>query len=318
MVCIAVTQKKWFAAAVGLLLIVAGGEGLKHVEWTQPTGQSINTVIIQGNVPQQIKWAPEQLMNTLVLYDKLTEPHWSADLVVWPENAIPAFYHQIKPFYLDPLRQKAAKSDTDILLGLPIADADRLRYYNSMLLLGKDEANYQKRHLVPFGEYVPFDWLRGLIAFFNLPMSAFVPGEAEQPLMHVAGQPVGMSICYEDVFTQEILTALPEATVLVNASNNAWYGDSFAPHQHLQISRSRALEVGRPLIRSTTNGISAYVDHHGDIIQQSPQFEQFALSQAIQPRAGSTPYVQGGLWPIYLLALLLMLLWAYYRRKTQD
>jgi apolipoprotein N-acyltransferase len=188
-----------------------------------------------------------------------------------------------------------------------------------MLSIGQSEEGlYHKQHLVPFGDYVPFEWLRGLIAFFNLPMSSFVPGPADQPLLEAAGHRLGISICYEDVFSTEVLQTLPEASLLVNATNNAWYGDSLAPHQHLQISRSRALETGRPLVRATTNGISAFVDFKGRILAQTPQFEQASLTQTIQPRQGKTPYVTLQRWAIWLLALLMLALWAYHRRKNSD
>lgn len=299
-----------------VVLVWSAGQGLQTLDWTEADGESIDTAIIQGNVPQQIKWQPEQLVNTLVLYQKMTEQYWDKDLVVWPENALPAFYHQIEEFYLTPLAQQARDHKTDILLGLPVRDQDGISYYNSMMAVGQDEGFYHKQHLVPFGDYVPFEWLRGLIAFFNLPMSAFVPGPVDQPLLKAAGHKVGISICYEDVFSTEILQTVPQAGLLVNATNNAWYGDSFAPHQHLQISRSRALETGRPLVRATTNGISAFVDFKGRVLAQTPQFEKAALTQQVQPRRGETPYVSLQRWPIWLMSLLMLLLWAYYRPKN--
>lgn len=311
-------QKKSWSRLLPVVLLWGSGWLLNTVNWTQPTGSPIKTTIVQGNVPQQIKWDPEQLVNTLVLYQKMTETYWDSDLVVWPENALPAFYHQLKTFYLDPLGQQAREHHTDILLGLPVQDDDGHAYYNSMMLVGEKQGFYHKRHLVPFGDYVPFEWLRGLIAFFDLPMSAFVAGPVKQPLLEAAGQKVGISICYEDVFSTEVLQTLPEATVLVNATNNAWYGDSFAPHQHLQISRSRALETGRPLVRATTNGISAFVDFKGRVMAQTPQFEQVATTQLIQPRNGETPYISGYRWPIWLLSVFMLLLWAYHRRKNSD
>jgi apolipoprotein N-acyltransferase len=314
---VVIKQRQW----LWLLPVVAlwsAGPFLKNINWTQPLGEPIDTAIIQGNIPQQIKWEPEQLVNTLVLYQTLTQQRWDADLVVWPENALPAFYHQLEDFYLKPLAEEARQHQTDILLGLPVSDDDKIRYYNSMMSVGSEQDFYHKRHLVPFGDYVPFEWLRGLIAFFDLPMSAFVPGPEKQPLLQAAGHKVGVSICYEDVFSAEVLQTLPEASLLVNATNNAWYGDSFAPHQHLQISRSRALETGRPLVRATTNGISAFVNFKGEIEAQTPQFEQAALTQAVQPRQGETPYVSLQRWPIWLLSLLMLCLWAYYRHKKSD
>ncbi len=132
--------------------------------------------------------------------------------------------------------------------------------------------------------------------------------------MMLAGQPVGVSICYEDAFSSEVRAGLPTATLLINATNNAWYGDSFAPHQHLQISRSRGLETGRSILRVTTNGVSAIIDFKGNIAVQGPQFEQAVITGEIQPREGSTPYVRWGQWPLLLTALLLLAVRLLYQR----
>ena len=172
--------------------------------------------------------------------------------------------------------------------------------------------------MVPFGDYIPLEWLRDLIAFFDLPMSEFRPGQVRNELMEVADQRVGLSICYEDIFSTEVRRSLPEATVLINVSNNAWYGDSFAPHQHLQISQNRALEMGRPVIRATTNGISALISFDGKLIQQTHQFEEAVLTVKVQPQTGQTPYVSWGRGPLWLLSLFILLLWAYYRRLNRN
>lgn len=303
------------------VLVTAGlvmtGVFLQPVSWTQTVGEPFKATLIQGNVDQAIKWDRQQLRNTLQLYQQLTLKHLDADLVVWPENAATAFYHQIRDSYLKPLADRVATDNTDILLGLPVADDDSDAYYNSMALIGDNSGFYHKRHLVPFGDYVPLESLRGLIAFFDLPMSGFRPGPSEQPLLQAAGQPVGISICYEDAFTDEVLSTLPAATYLVNATNNAWYGDSFAPHQHLQISRSRALETGRPLVRATTNGISAFVDHQGQIQSQTPQFEQAVLSSHVQPRQGQTPYAASAPWLLWLLAAVLLTVWWWLDRRQE-
>lgn len=297
-----------------LIVIWGGGLALKIPQWTQAIDKPIKASIIQGNVSQELKWNPDQLFKTLALYQARTEQHLDSDLIIWPENAVTVFYHQAKEFFLDPLAQVAAKNNTEILLGLPVLNKETDEYYNSMVALGKQEGFYYKSHLVPFGDYVPFEWLRGLISFFDLPMSAFRPGPISEELLQVANQPVGVSICYEDVFSTEMLRSLPKATLLVNATNNAWYGDSFAPHQHLQISQNRALEMGRPILRATTNGISAVIDYKGQLVKQSAQFEEVVLTADVQPRTGPTPYVSWGQWPLWLLSLLMMMVWAYHRR----
>jgi len=312
--CLAVviSQRKWSFLLLPLV-IWGGAYTLQSVEWTQPASEPVKAALIQGNVPQEIKWDPQQLRETLRLYADLSRENWDADVIVWPENAATAFYHQLEEGYLASLGREARSHNTDIVLGLPVLDENGEDYYNSMVSLTQPPVFYHKRHLVPFGDYVPFETLRGLIKFFDLPMSGFVKGKTEQPQMMLAGQPVGVSICYEDAFSSEVRETVPAATMLINATNNAWYGDSFAPHQHLQISRSRALETGRPILRATTNGISAFIDHKGLIQQQSAQFELAVLKGDIQPREGATPYIRFGQWPLLIATLLLLALWAYYQ-----
>ncbi len=273
-----------------------------QIEWTQPKGNPLKVALLQGNVPQEIKWLPEQLRPNLELYTGLTARHWDSDLIIWPETAVTAFYYQLKDGFLTYLQQAAEDHNTDLLVGLPITDQGSGRYYNAMMSLGSSQGFYRKHHLVPFGDFVPFEeQLRGLIAFFDLPMSSFSAGAPRQPLLQVAGHKVGISICYEDAFGAEVIRTLPEADFLVNVSNDAWWGDSFGPHQHLQIASMRALEGGRPLVRATNTGITAIVDHHGRITSTAPQFEVAVLAGMVQPRQGATPYVRWGNLPVILL-----------------
>ena len=309
---------KQLSALLVFVAIWSGGAALKTVEWTYESDEPITVTLIQGNVPQDVKWDSAQVVKTLTLYQTTTQAHWQSDLIVWPENAATVFYHQAKKAFFDPLASEAHENNTDILLGLPIYDDDGERYYNGMMSLGTERGFYHKRHLVPFGDYVPFEWLRGLIAFFDLPMSSFYPGDDGQALLMAAGQKVGISVCYEDTFSSEMLDSLPEASMLVNATNNAWYGDSFAPHQHLQISQNRALETGRPIIRATTNGISALIDYRGTLQSTTAQFEMAVLTGKVQPRQGMTFYVQWQQWPLLILALFMLLAWAYYRQNDLN
>lgn len=315
LILVTIQFRQWWPSVL-LILIWGGGQLLQqNNNWTEPDGEPIKATLIQGNIPQAIKWDPDQLFKTLALYQARTEQNWDSDLIVWPENAVTVFYHQAKEFFLDPLTEKARDHQTDILLGLPVMDKANGGYYNSMMLLGSEQAFYHKTHLVPFGDYVPMEWLRGLIKFFDLPMSSFQPGPSEQPLIRAAGQNIGISICYEDVFSSEVLRNVSATSLLVNATNNAWYGNSFAPHQHLQISRTRALETGRPILRATTNGISALIDSKGNIQSQTEQFQEAVLTGKVQPRKGQTPYVTWGRMPMIGLSLLMMLVWAYGRRN---
>ena len=279
-------------------------------DWTEPAGEPFRATLVQGNISQTRKWQPEELGRTLDLYRTLTETSWESRLVVWPETAVPIFYENVVDGYLDELQAVARLNATDILLGIPYRDRASDRYYNSMLALtDAGHALYYKRHLVPFGEFLPFrDLLGEALRFLHVPMSDFSRGPAEQSPLRLAGQPVGITICYEDVFPAEMHSVLPEATLLVNVSNDAWFGDSIAPHQHLQIARMRALESGRMLLRGTNTGISAIIGPRGEVRARSPQFEIHVLHGMVEPRQGATPYIRFGDAPIIGLALLLGML----------
>ncbi len=293
-------------SVIGLVLVLWGaGAALARVDWVEPDGAPLRVALIQGNQPQLTKWDPEGITRRLDVYRDLTLTRLGADLVIWPENAVTLFYQELREDYFAPLAREAQAAGTDVILGVPLMDDDGRHYYTTMMALGSGQF-HRKSHLVPFGEFVPFeDGLRGLITFFDLPMSGFSPGDPAQPPITVAGRPAAVSICYEDAFGMEVIRRLPEARLLINGSNNAWYGDSLAPHQHLQIARMRSLETGRPLLRATTNGISALVDHRGQLLDRSPQFQTHVLDGQVQPMRGSTPYV---IWGDYgMLSLLAVL-----------
>ncbi len=282
-----------------------GGVLLLQVDWTEVTGEPLKVSLVQGNVEQRNKWDPDHFEKRKQRYLSLTRKHWDSDLILWPENSLTIFHHQLKESIFIPLAKEAKKYKSDIILGLPYMDLETDQYFSSLMAINhtsNKEQFYHKSHLVPFGEYVPLaSLLRGLIAFFDLPMSGFTPGKYEQKLLIAAGQKIAPTICYEDAFGEDLIRFLPEATLILNASNNAWYGDSFAPHQHVQISQMRALETGRDLMRVTTNGVSALIDHKGKIISRSPQFKAYVVTGMIQPRKGATPYVGWGNFFILLL-----------------
>ncbi len=297
-------------ALLGVLVLWGGAALLQHdVDWTRPTGKPVRAVLLQGNISQAVKWELDQRVPTLERYLDLTREHWNADLIVWPETAIPVFYHQVADKFVARLEQLAREHGTDLLVGIPVLDRDRWNYYNAMMSLGRERGFYYKRHLVPFGEYLPLrKTLGGVLEFMNIPMSDFSSGGADQPLLRVAGYPVGISICFEAAFGEEIIRELPQAAFLVNVSNDAWFGNSLAPHQHLQIARMRALETGRYLLRATNTGISAIIDDRGRVVTRSAQFTVAALTGKVQPRAGATPYVRFGNRPVVALAVLALAL----------
>ena len=281
------------AGIVGLLTPLVVGAALARVEWTSADGAPLTVALAQGAIPQEVKWRADFRQPTLDLYATLSASYWGSDLVIWPETAVAAFPDEVAGF-LRVTGERARRAGTAFLVGMPSGDP-RGRYFNSLLLLGTGEGRYDKVHLVPFGEYLPLDaLLRPLLNFLSIPMSSFTPGpQVQAPL--VAGRlRIGVSICYEDAYGSEVRKALPAANVLVNVSDDAWFGDSLAPHQHLEIAQVRALEAGRPMLRATNTGISAIIDHHGRVLQRSPQFKSWVLAGGVQPRTGETPFVRYG------------------------
>ncbi|MEW6332424.1 MAG: apolipoprotein N-acyltransferase, partial [Pseudomonadota bacterium] len=290
-------------AAVWMLGWLAG-----MAEWTRPVGGPVQATLIQGNVPLDVKWRPDSRRAIMDRYAALTaEAPWS-DLIVWPEAAIPATLDQIDPEFLAQLQGMSRNASVDFLIGVVERDREG-HYYNSVLAIGPTPGMYRKQHLVPFGEYPPLDPLfRWLMRSLHIPMSDFSAGAAEQPPLSAAGQKIGVSVCYEDAFGEEVIRALPQASLLVNVSEDAWFGDSLAPHQRLQMARMRALETGRPVLRAANTGPSVAIDHRGAVLVRSPQFRAWSLTATVQPMQGTTPYVRLGNWPVVLsLALTVAL-----------
>jgi apolipoprotein N-acyltransferase len=202
-----------------------------------------------------------------------------------------------------------------LLTGIPVLDLATWRYYNSVVSIGGERRFYYKQHLVPFGEYLPLRRVLGdSLDALAVPNADFSGGEATQPLLEAAGYPVATSICFEVVFGEEILRALPQAALLVNVSNDGWFGDSLAPHQHLEMARLRSKETGRPMLRATNTGISAIIDETGRVIARSRQFEEAVVTGTVTPRQGATPYVRMGDAPVVILALFCLLLPWFARR----
>lgn len=279
---------------IALIMLWGVGEYLTTIKWTHAVGQPINVALIQGNVPQDQKWLAENRVKTLVNYREMTEQHWGADIVIWPETAIPAYLSQVKKFYLDPLSAAAKQNNTDLIVSLPARGKDK-EFFNTVLTLGKNEAQYNKNHLLPFGEYLPLQPLSGYILdSLGIHLGNFTSGGNDQPLLKAGGYPFSTSICYEDAFGSEAIRGMPEAAFLVNVTNDAWFGDSIEPHQHMQIAQMRALETGRYLLRVTNTGVTAIVSPDGKIKNRAPVFKQFILTGSIMPMGGMTPYAYLG------------------------
>lgn len=310
----------WLSAG-SVALLFAGAFFIGRISWTAPIGDELDVSIVQGNIDQDLKWVPEQRNPTLETYLNLSrgewnDPDWKADVILWPETAIPAFYNEVADNFLVDLRREVEAANSSLITGIPLLDRSDWQYYNALMSVSDEPEFYYKQHLVPFGEYLPLRSVLGtLLQVMPLPVADFSAGQPGQPLLHAAGYPVGSSICYEVIFGEEVAATLPEAAWLVNVSNDGWFGDSLAPHQHLEMARMRALETGRYLMRATNTGISAIISPRGHIQDVSPQFKVDVVRGVIQPYGGATPYVRLGNYPIVIISIgILVVMWLTRRR----
>jgi len=275
-------------------------------EWTAPSGEPLNVALVQGGITQDRKWLLEELETTKALFSDLTFNLEDADLIIWPEAAIPALAHEEEDF-LRGMRELMKARRQELILGILTFDFGTGEFRNSLLTVGAGTGIYHKRHLVPFGEYFPVpDYVRNVLRLMSLPYTDLTPGlDGQRPLM-VGDVALAPSICYEDAFGDELRDYLPEAGLLVNVSNDGWFGDSIAPHQHLQMARYRALESGRFMLRSTNTGITAVIDARGRVVRQGAQFQAVVVPALVQPRQGATPWVRFGNWPVLSVCVLLL------------
>jgi apolipoprotein N-acyltransferase len=307
--------RRFSAAVVIAALFLVPMLASRH-DWTHAAGPRIAIAAVQGAVSQDQKWQSQNRAATLLRYSALTEQAWGARLIVWPESALPVLANDLQD-YLRDLQTQGRRHGADFAIGLVRYQLQTQRYRNGVLVLSEaGNAWYDKRHLVPFGEYFPVPaFVRSWLRLMSLPYDDISPGPDDQPALAAARQKLGVTICYEDAFGSDQLKILREATLLVNVTNNAWYGDSTAPHQHLQISRMRALEAGRYLVRASNDGITAAIGPHGEIVARLPQFTEGVLRTDVQPMTGLTPYARFGNYPVVIGAAALLGLAIWRRRR---
>ena len=316
---------RWVAAGLSVLVLIAATAG-HFLTFTHANGPEQKVALVQGNIPQDLKWQISMRDETRRIYHELTREIPADTLVLWPESAMTEFYQTITDFIEDEGKQLADRNGA-LITGIPwrsVSDAG-ITYRNSIAAIPlRDNENgservYHKQKLVPFGEYVPMQSLiRGLIPFFDLPMSGFTPGDPSQPNLQAMGHTVAPFICYEILYPQLVASRSHDADVLVTISNDAWFGTSAGPLQHFQMARLRALETGRWLLRGTNNGVTAVIDHQGRIVDALPQFERDVLYSQYQPRTGITPFMALGVWPWLVLSVLLLLPAMLGRGKTPS
>ncbi len=321
MVCtgaaIAIHRRRWLSVATVLTVPFVAGYVLNSITWTKPTGETITTAMIQGNIKQELRWVPEQDAPTMQAYIDESLPYLGVDLIVWPEAAIPKL-ESLATDYIRSIDEITASQGSALITGIVNYHYEGEEVYNNLIAIGKREADdttghyrymhnnrFAKHHLLPIGEFVPFESvLREVAPIFDLPMSSFNRGDFQQRNLVANGIKVAPAICFEIAFPRQVLANVYSDTdVLLTVSNDAWFGRSHGPAQHMQIAQVRAKELGLPLIRSTNNGISGFVDHRGNLTAQLPQFERGALQHEVELVNGVTPYRymgDGAAWLIFI------------------
>lgn len=299
----------------GLLLLVLWGGGalLRGVQFTTPDANSYTVSLIQGNIEPFDKFSQaDPIGTTNKIYGGLTEKQWGQNIILWPESAIPLPLPHSQA-YIDKLQAIAKAHHSTLITGIQVINHDH-EYYNSLIALGEGHGIYHKYHLVPFGDFLPFDrWLRGLVNFFDLPMSNFVSGPKNQDLIHAQDITLDPLICYEIAFPELVRETLRDASAIITLSEDGWFGGSWGPYQHLEIARMRALETGRFVLRATTSGVTAIIDPQGNLIATAPQFKATVLNGHFQSIKGETPWTKMGLWPLLIILLGCFILPGRYR-----
>ncbi|GGD63414.1 apolipoprotein N-acyltransferase [Lacimicrobium alkaliphilum] len=323
-------RKKLLISAILLLTLYGGGYLTGLHQWTTPNSKKADVVMVQGNIKQELRWIPEQDIPTMSKYWALTELHWDADLIIWPEAAVP----KLEPLavdFLSELDQQLAATGTGLITGIVNYNFESENAYNQLISLGSKNGEkqghyayphsnrYAKHHLLPIGEFIPMeDWLRGLAPIFDLPMSSFSRGDYQQTNLTASSLRLAPAICFEIAFPRQIRANLhPYTDFILTVSNDAWFGRSHGPHQHMEIARVRAKEFGIPVLRATNNGITGIIDADGQILAQLPQFEAQALRAQVPLYKGTTPYARfGELW-VTILSLLAAILTLWLPRSDK-
>ncbi len=287
-------------------------------QWTEPAGEPIGIALLQGAIPQNEKWLVENRAKTLETFRVLNREALGSRIIVWPESAVPVLAHEAE-VYLEAIRRESHARGSDVMIGLLRFDFESAEIRNGLYSMSEaGDGWYYKRRLVPFGEFFPVPaGVRRWMRLNSLPYYDMTPGDEGQPPLKSGGERLAATICYEDAYGADQLATLPGSTLLVNVTNNAWFGDSSAPHQQLQMARFRALEAGRWLMRATSNGITAVIAPDGRVTARAPQFKPAVLKSTVQPRTGLTPYARTGNWPVLSASFLLLVIFGIARLRAQ-
>ena len=315
------TQKTSRQIFYGLSLVCVWGLGLvlMNTDWTHPNKQAISVALLQGNVPIEMKWSTQHALDTVEVYNNLTLGNWGSKLIIWPEGALPIPMPESID-YVKHLGILAKQAQSSVIVSAPIRMGLQKQYYNGMVTTGVGSGSYFKHHLLPFGDYVPLEqYLRGLISFFDLPMSSYKKGPKKQPPIVVDDSlRLAPLICYEIAFADLTRLSAKHGNMIVTVSEDTWFGHSIGPHQHLQQARMRALETGKPVLRATNTGLTAAIDHKGKIISQLPAYEIGVLNADVYPTEGNTPWAYVGKLNVFILLSLCLLLCSMVSNRIEK
>lgn len=305
------TKQTTFIKIISFIIIFACvglGWAFKNHAWTRPIGKPIKTSLIQGNIPFNIKWDESYVMENINVYKYLTLENLSSELIVWPEGAFPVYAQNAKQF-IQQLSAVAKQHHSNIIFGVPILNENTEQYYNGLLLIGENHGEYLKKHLVPFGEYIPLKNIFGkAMHYFNIPMSGFSSGSKDQSALKINNIRIAPFICYEIAFPNEVLDAAEHSELLMTLSDDSWFGKSIALAQHLQMAQMRSLETGRAQLLSTNTGITAFISPFGKIEMGAPIDQRVVLTHNIQPMIGKTPLMRWHYYPVMGLVVVMLLL----------
>lgn len=318
-ILIHIKQKKpFYRYCLVLLLLWLVGGYLSKISWTHSQGTPLQVSLVQGNITQYLKWSPDEVLPTLIRYQELTEKHWDSKIIIWPEAAIPIALQDAQSF-IEAMHQKAKQHQTTLITGIPIKDERKNAYYNAVIALGNGRGVYLKQRLVPFGEYTPaIPFLTHLLTLFNIPMSDVIPSpHLAQPLF-ADNIKIATFICYEIAFPEQVLSRDGHIDVLLTVSDDAWFGHSIAQAQHLEMAQMRALEMGRPVLFVSNNGITAIINSHGKIQAAAQPYQPAVLTDKIQTTTGKTPWQLFALDPLLMLMLVLLAMAVRLRNKSES
>ncbi len=296
-----------FCALTFLILWITGAL-FSLISWTKPSGFPIQVSLVQGNIPQQVKWSPDQVQPTVDRYVELTDPHWNSQIIIWPESAIPVPLSSAAEF-MQKMAEMAGQHNATFITGIPVKAPNDQGYYNGIIAVGKGSGMYIKHRLVPFGEYIPFRKVCGRVMdLLHVPMSDFIPGDAKPHPIMANDKKIAAFICYEIAYPEQVRMRDGNIDIILTVSNDAWFGHSIAQAQHVEMAEMRALEMGRPVLFASNDGITAVIDARGKIQSDAPQHEAYVLTDDVQTTEGKTPWQRWGMVPIALLFFIFLLI----------